>query len=341
MKLPSQQLESHLTKNLARIYIVSGDDLLLTQEAIQLIRDVAKKNGYHERTKITVESGGDWIKSLYTDTHSLSLFSEKKIVEIDFCTAKFNANVGKTLHEYIENLPAHLLLIIHTEKVDRKTEQTAWYQALEKLSVCIAIWPIQSAQLPAWLMQRAQKINLKISKETAERIALHTEGNLLSAAQEIEKLSLLQSPDQQSIEDAITDNARFDIFDLVDCALLGDAQRSLRILNNLASEDIDPVLILWALTRELRTLADMQKALKENSSFSTLFSKFRVWEKRQNAVRHFLKCHSEKNCWAMLLDAAQIDRMIKGAAIGNVWDELERLVLKITNIKNWDFFGVF
>ncbi len=158
------------------------------------------------------------------------------------------------------------------------------------------------------------------------------EGNLLAAAQELEKLSLLHPGgliDTNTLDNAITDNARFDIFQLVDNTLLGNRPRSLRILQNLANEDTEPTLVLWALTRELRTLCEMQKKMKQGASLSSLFSQFRIWEKRQPAVRAFLQRHPQRDGWDLLLKAAEIDRMIKGIEIGNTWDTLADLVIKM------------
>ena len=330
MKLPFQQLEAHLTKNLAPLYIVSGDEPLLVQEAIDLIREAANKSGFTERTRIQVES--DWGNQLYANTQSFSLFATKRLLELDLTNVKLNAATSKTLQEVAQQLSSDTLLLIRIHKLDSKVEKNAWFQALEKKGAVIAIWPIPIDQLPQWIMQRAKKIKLNITKPAAEILATQVEGNLLAAAQEIEKLALLQTGDiidAKTIENTVTDNAHFDIFTLVDCALSGNHKRSLRILENLCAEDTEPVLVLWALTREIRMLADIAKQTKQGHPLSSLFAKFRIWEKRQPSVRAFLQRQSQQTCWGLLAQAAQIDRMIKGAEKGNVWDSLQRLVLSL------------
>ncbi len=332
MKLAHQQLEQHLAKNLAPIYIVSGDELLLTQEAVDLIRGAAHKNGFTERTLITGETGVDWGKLFYSDAHSLSLFANKRILELHIAGIKPNSATSQLLQEYADNIVDDILLLIHTNKLDSKTEQSAWFKALEKKGIAISVWPIPVEQLPHWIMQRAKKAGLNVTKTAAELLATQVEGNLLAAAQEIEKLSLLPKTeivDEKAIENAVTDNAHFDIFNLVDSALAGNQKRTLRILQNLAEEDIEPTLVLWALTRELRTLTEILQQSKQGVSLASLFSKFRIWEKRQPNVRAFLQRHSQTSCWELLVAAAQVDRVIKGAEVGNVWDELQQLVLKI------------
>ena len=331
MKLSYQQLAPHLTKNLAPIYLIHGDEILLVQEAVDAIRTAAYSAGFTERVLTTAE-GNDWGKLIYSHTHSLSLFADKKIIELDLNHIKLNAANTKFLEEYALHPPQNTLLIINSAKLDAKIEKSAWYQAIDKIGMTLPIWPIQAEQLPQWLMQRAKKFNLNLTKESAERLSSQVEGNLLAAAQELEKLSLLHPGgliDTNTLDNAITDNARFDIFQLVDNTLLGNRPRSLRILQNLANEDTEPTLVLWALTRELRTLCEMQKKMKQGASLSSLFSQFRIWEKRQPAVRAFLQRHPQRDGWDLLLKAAEIDRMIKGIEIGNTWDTLADLVIKM------------
>lgn len=336
MKLAYHQLEQHLAKKLAPIYVVSGDEILLVDEACHLIRAAARKNGFNERVSITIEPGTDWGKLLYAEAHSFSLFSTKRIVELHLAAAKPNNEANKILKDIAANPLPDTILLICTNKLDSKTEQTSWFKALDKAGMTIPIWPIALEQLPAWILQRAKKLNLNLTNDAAKFLAEQVEGNLLAAAQEIEKLSLLSittAIDLSTLQKIISDNAHFDIFSLVDCALSGNNKRCLRILDNLKAENTEPLLILWALTRELRTLADIAKQIKQGSQLPALFSKFRIWEKRQANFRRFLQHHTEEDCWKLLSQGAQIDRIIKGLKVGNVWDELQQLTLKISAIK--------
>lgn len=333
MKLAHPQLITHLTKTVAPIYLISSDELLLIQEAVDAIRAAGKKAGFDERVSTTAETKGDWAKVLYADTHNRSLFSTKKIIELNLTNIKLNSTNGKVFEEYASKPLVDTLLIISSTKLDAKVEKTTWYKAIEKTGVVMPIWPISAEQLPQWILQRARKTHLQLTPQAAERLAALVEGNLLAAAQEIEKLSLLypnQVLDHQTIENAVMDNARFDIFNLADSALLGNGLRCIRILKNLNDEGIEPTLVLWALTREIRVLADMQKQLQQGGSLPSLFAKARIWEKRQAGFRAFLQRNKSRNCSDLLINAAKIDRMIKGIEIGDVWNELESFIIQMT-----------
>jgi DNA polymerase-3 subunit delta len=333
MKLPYQQLENHIAKSLAPIYLVCGDELLLVQEAVDLIRQTAQKNGFTERMRIPIEAGSDWGKLFYANAHSMSLFAEQRILELDLRGVKLNQANTDILMTYAENPAAQTLLIIYTGKLDQKTEQSRWYKSIDKKGVIIPVWPVTLEQLPQWIMLRAKKAKLTLTIQGAIWLAERVEGNLLAAAQEIEKLVLLQPAgtlDEYLLEKTVVSHARFDIFNLVDSFLSGNSKRSLAILNSLFAEDTEPTLILWAITRELRTMAELQKQSQQGVTLSSLFSQFRIWEKRQPPVRAFLKRATAAQCWEWLLHAAKIDRIIKGAETGKVQDELERLVLSMT-----------
>jgi DNA polymerase-3 subunit delta len=326
MKLPLAQLETHLSKKtLAPIYLVSGDELLLTQEAIDQIRAAARKAGYTEHVRVPMDSN-EWGKQLYASANTLSLFADKRIVELDLRGAKMNQGNSALLQTYAEHPAADTIVIIHIHKLDSKTEQSRWFQAIDKAGATIAVWPVPAEQLPQWVMQRAKKYQLNLSKQSAEWLANQSEGNLFAAAQEIEKLSLL--PPDTNIEEAVTDNAHYDVFALVESVLAGNRKRSLRILQTLYAEDTEPPLILWALTREIRTMADIARQQQQGTALSALFSKFRIWDKRQPSVRAFLQRTSVDKCWQLLMSAASLDRTIKGMQAGNARNELEQWILQ-------------
>lgn len=333
MKLTYPQLIQHLKGPIAPIYLVCSDETLLLQEAVALIRESAKKTGFTERVRVPADTVSDWGKCLYSEAHSISLFAVKRILELDLRSAKLTQTNSEALQEYAKKPCADTLLLISADKLDAKKEKSLWYKSIEKTGVAIQIWPIFPEQLPQWIIQRAKESGILLSRQAAAWLAEQVEGNLLAAAQEIEKLSLLKTDgvvDETTLATMVSDHARFDIFNFVDCILTGNSQRSLRILRTLVAEGTEAPLILWAITRELRTLADIIKQNRQGITLSTLFGQFRVREKKQAGIRAFLKRHPLHACHDFLSAAAGIDRIIKGAEAGNVWNEMERFVLRMT-----------
>lgn len=331
MKLNLYQLEPHLKANLSPIYIVSGDEIMLKQDAINMIRKCAKQAGFSERIRITPEAGYDW-ESLHTTFYANSLLAEKRIIELDFRDNTPHKTAAKILEEYASKPVNDNVLLIDVSKVDDKIARSAWYKALEKNGVVITVWPIPREQLPQWITQRAQKYKLQINLNAANFLADYVEGNLVAAAQAIEKIYLLKHEgtiDNIVLEKILTDESRFTIFDFIDHFISGNKQKALQVLTNLQNDGTETVLLLWVITRELRMLAEMAQQLQQGVGYDTLFQKHRIFAKRQTTVRKFLSRFKAEHCWDMLTQATHIDHIIKGAAPGNAWEALELFCLRV------------
>jgi len=161
------------------------------------------------------------------------------------------------------------------------------------------------------------------------------EGNLLACAQEIEKLLLLHGAgavDTAAVTAAVANSARYSVYDLVDRAMAGEGAAVTRILRGLQGEGEEAVLVLWALCREIRGLANMVDELRQGTAIDQVLYKNKVWENRKLLVRNALKRCSSQRLRQLLRLAAKVDRVIKGAAPGNAWDELLQLALGLAGI---------
>ncbi|QXH57215.1 DNA polymerase III subunit delta [Pseudomonas maumuensis] len=333
MKLSPAQLNKHLQGQLAPVYIVSGDDPLLCQEAADAIRGAARQQGYDERQVFSADANFDWGNLLLAGA-SLSLFAQRRLLELRLPSGKPGDKGAAALMEYCANPAEDTLLLISLPKLDGSAQKTKWGKALTEGAHCqfIQIWPVDAQQLPQWINQRLSQAGLSAQRDAIDLIAARVEGNLLAAAQEIEKLKLLAEGNQitvETVQAAVADSARFDVFGLVDAILNGEAAHALRMLEGLRGEGVEPPVILWALARELRLLAGLAQQFSQGVPLDKAFSQARppVWDKRRPLVSKALQRLSAQR-WAMLLqDAQRIDAQIKGQAEGSPWTSLARLSL--------------
>lgn len=331
MKITYFQFEQHIAKKLAPVYIISGDEIFLKQEIIDQLRKAAKRDGFTDRSRISPEAGFDW-EGVFSTLYSSSLLAEKRVIEFDFRDSTPNKTATAILKEYAGKINPDNLVIIDIPKADDKIARSAWFQALEKIGVVVSIWPIPREQLPQWIINRTRKYKLTMMMEAANLLADHIEGNLVAAAQTIEKIYLLhpeKSVDGQFITDILTDESRFTVFDLIENTISGNQTRSLQILENLRLDGTEPILVLWALTRELRLMSTLAAELKSGNSFDSLFQKHRIFARRQMAVRRFLTKFTAQDCWQMLSHALEIDQIIKGIKAGNIWNGLQLFCLRM------------
>lgn len=325
MKLYPEKLSAHLRQGpLAPVYLVAGDEPLQVGEAADAVRVAARREGFDSREVFFAERGFDWM-SLRAASESLSLFAEKRLIELRLPTGKPGDVGAKTLLEYAERPAEDTVLLVISGRVDKKNK---WVGALEKVGVLVEYWPMDAAQLPRWIEDRLASRGLAADREAAQLLADRVEGNLLAAAQEIDKLALLVEggkADAEAVRNAVADSARFDIFQLTDMALAGDAAKALRMLEALRAEGIEPVLIIWALAKEIRNLAEMAFKVAGGQSASRVSAN--VWpKKRQPVVARALERLPVKVWERLLLEAALIDRQVKGARRGDPRQGLERLV---------------
>ena len=328
MKVRPDQLKQHLSKGLQPIYFISGDEPLQVMESADVIRATAREQGYSEREVMDVDSGFDW--NLLLDAgNSMSLFAEQRILELRMPTGKPGKQGGQVLLEYAERPADDAVLIITAGKLEGSAKNTKWFKTLDQAGVVVQCWPVAAHELPRWVEQRMAGKGMRASAEAVALIVERVEGNLLAAAQEVDKLYLLYGEANLGLEEvtsAVADSARYSIYDLVDSALLGDMARTARIVGGLKNEGVEPVLALWALSRELRLLTGIAEA---NMSQDAAMAKARVWDSRKALLRKALSRHSLGRWHNFLKRCARIDKVIKGVESGRPWDELLALSTQI------------
>jgi DNA polymerase III subunit delta len=333
MKLRAEQLDGALKRSLASIWLVSGDETLLTDEAAALIRTAARAQGFVERQSWQAETHFNWREWL-AGFDSLSLFSNQRLVELRLPTGKPGIEGGKTLEAWAANPPADTVLLITTPRLDKASLSTKWATAIERAGVLLQTAPPPIERLPDWIGERLARHNLKADRETLAWLAARVEGNLLAAHQEIEKLSLLTPPGNITLETvraAVTDVARYDISDLSDAFLKGDAARFCRVIDGLRNEGEALVLILTVLGNEIRTLYRIHAGLAQGQPMAGLMQASRVWDSKQALVERALKrAGPNKFAWAMRA-LSRLDRAAKGLLREDAWDELKQLGLVLMN----------
>lgn len=334
MKLNPAQLGKHLQGTLSPVYVISGDEPLLCQEAADAIRAATRQQGFSERQVFNADNNFDWGNLLQAGA-SLSLFAEKRLLELRIATGK-PSDKGAALLEYLARPAEDTVLLISLPKLDGNAQKSKWGKALiDGQNVqFVQIWPVDAHQLPQWIRQRLAQAGLSASAEAVDMIAIRVEGNLLAAAQEIEKLKLLAEGTQidvDTVQAAVADSARFDVFGLIDAALNGEAAHALRMLEGLRGEGVEPPVILWALAREIRLLATLAQQHAQGMPLDKAFSSARppVWDKRRPLVSKALQRLSASRWAALLEDAQQIDAQIKGQAMGDPWSGLSLLTLSL------------
>jgi len=327
MPLNPEQLARSLERGLKPIYLVSGDEPLLVDECAALVRARAAREGFGERQVFTVESGFDW-DALRFSSQSLSLFAERRLIELRMPGGKPGEGGARLLTQLASEPAGDTLLLVITGKLDKASRDAAWVGAIEAVGVQVTVWPIDAQRFPAWIRQRLAAHGLEPEPGVVEQLAWHLEGNLLAAAQEVGKLAMWLGRGKVAlaeIEQSLADSARFTVFQLVDAALSGDLVGTRRMLAGLRAEGSEPILVQWALARELRGVTQLARDVSQGKAETAVLS--RVWQNRRAVMGKALRRFPYPGWLGLLKRAARLDRIIKGQAPGDRWLELERLLL--------------
>jgi DNA polymerase-3 subunit delta len=331
LKINANQLAGHLQKNLAPCYLVTGDEHLLVAEALDEIRDAARRNGFTSRDLHIATAGFDWA-DLRDSSANLSLFAERRLVELRLPTGKPGRAGSEAIVDLVTQTGPDLMLLVSGPKLDRSAQSAKWVKSIDASGVSIPVWPVGVRELPGWIAARMRQRGLQPDREAVAMIAGRVEGNLLAAGQEVEKLRLLLGEGPVTAGDvarAVADSSRFDVFKLVDAAMSGDARRALRILSGLQGEGVEPVIVVWSLSRELRTLASIADAVAQGSDLGAGMQKAGVWKNRQSLVRACVGRHQQGDFRRLIKLVGRADQAAKGQLRDDPWQLATQIIIEI------------
>lgn len=334
MKVKAEQLASHLARQqqAVPVYLITGDEPLLCGESADAIRAHLRQLGFSEREVLHVDASFSW-EQMLESANALSLFAERKIIEIRLGNQKINKGASDLLQRYLENPAPDNALLILCDRLDKGAKQSAWFKKIEQCGILLEIWPVEAEQLGPWLAQRASTLGLQLNAEAQQLLADRIEGNLLAARQELDKLQLLY-PDQpigaEQVMDVVSDSSRFDIFALTDAALQGQVARCRHILQVLRQEGNEATIVLWALAREIRMLHAVRRGLSSGQNYDQLCQREKIWGKRKVLVRNACRRFNNELLQRLLGKAADIDLAIKGQHDADPWLLLDQLCLQLS-----------
>ncbi len=331
MELRLNQLAAHLERKLAPLYVIHGDEPLFAIEAGDAIRAAARRAGCEEREVLVADPAFRWDAFLAANAN-LGLFGARKMVDLRIPSGKPGTEGAKALEAYARSPNPDHLTLVTLPKLERSAQQSAWFAALSAAGVVVAVYPLDRGELPAWIAARLARARQRASPETLAFLADRCEGNLLAARQEIEKLALLL-PEGELAHDAVlhavADVARYDVFDLSEACLGGDAARALKIIAALEAEGEGLPLLLWQVGEDVHALAAVLEAAAAGTPVGAAVRSVRVWGRRQAALERAARRVQPAAIAPMLRALAALDALAKGLGRGNGWDELRTLAMAL------------
>ena len=322
-------LAEQLAAGLQPLYLIHGEEDLLRVEALDALRAAAKHQGYLNREVYTADNSFDW-NELLAAANSMGLFADLKLMEIHIPNGKPGKSGGEALQQLAERLPEDTVVVVMLPKLERAQMQGKWFGALSQRAVVLEAKAVGTQALPQWISGRLRRHGLEIDREALALFAERVEGNLLAAKQDIDKLALLYPQGHllgiEEAQAAVANVARFDVFQLSSAWMGGDAARVARLLEGLEAGGEEPVLLLWAVSDDIRSLIRLTAALKQGQSVASVRNSLRLWGDKQTLAPKAVQRIPIGRLVNALQECARIDRIIKGAEEGDAWGEFKMLV---------------
>ena len=329
-----EDLDGQLAGALAPVYLISGDEPLLVQEAAEAVRAAALTQGVEERELFHVDTGFDW-QSLLQSAGSMSLFASRRLLELRMKSAAPGKDGGAALTAWVEAATGDDVLLVLMPRLDNRSQKAKWYTTLERAGVHLPVWPVELGEMPRWLSARCRRAGVRLDDEALALLTARLEGNLLAAAQTVTRLGLSgrETPwTAEALLEELEDDSRYTPFELADRMLAGDAEHAHRILTTLRAEGAEPLALVAVLARELRQLRTL-RAAHERSRLGLAMKEARIFARRQKLVEAAVRRLAPALLEGALRDLAVVDQAVKGMVPVDPWDELDRLVLRVAGVR--------
>lgn len=336
MELRADRFERQLAAETLRpVYLIAGGEPLIVQELADALRAKARSEGFSEREVLDAgPKDFDW-NELSMGVASMSLFATRRLFDLRLPTGKPDRDGSKALLDYCESPAPDTVLMITAQDWSKK-HAGKWSETIARVGHVVPVWPVKPNELQEWLEKRLRSRGLSAEPPALQVLADRVEGNLLAAAQEVEKLALLapgRRLDAAQMEALVADSARYDVFRLVEAALSGDVQRSVRMLRSLRAEGEQVAGLVPILAMELLKVASLSRVADKGGNLANAMRDARIWDTKQAVYRRALARHPVARWEDMVAEAGRIDLLAKGRLAGDPWLPLERLLLAIAEAK--------
>jgi len=318
------------------VYLIAGPETLRVLEAADAVRRRARAQGIGEREVFDADGRDfDW-GMLEATFNAPSLFSARRLVEVRLPSGKPGKDGAEAISSFCANPPPDVVLLI-TAGEWSKAHHGKWTEAVSRIGVVSVAWAIKPHELAGWVESRLRMKGLSADRDAAQILVERVEGNLLAAAQEIDKLVLLADGgtlDAATMQSLVADAARYDVFRLTDAMLDGQAAQVSRMLAGLRAEGDVVAGLMPMVIRELLRTAALARAQARGANLGAEMKSQGIWEARQAPFKRALQRHPNPARWdRFVAEASRIDRIAKGRADGDAWVAMERLLLAIAEAR--------
>ena len=329
MQIKFQALVSHLQKKIQAVYVLQGTDQFLLNDAALSIKKAWRMRGETDEKICYINNPAEW-HILQEEANSYSLFYEQVLLDIRFEKKTIDAVGKETINAYLKNINPQCLILLKAPAVPLK--QMQWLSNNEHVTLVQAS-PLGGPALQSWITQQLKERSIAHAREAPALIYQYTQGNMLAAAQLIEKLALIaDKTNPLTIEDIkaqLIDQCEYQLYELADACLTANPEKVLHLLRQARNNRTEPTLILWLLTQEIRQLIGLSHLIRQNMAFSTACTQQKIWPQRAHLYQKTMARLPQPTLYQLLQKSKELDELIKTSQSLQIWNEFEQLALTL------------
>ncbi|MBS0226346.1 MAG: DNA polymerase III subunit delta [Proteobacteria bacterium] len=333
MELKLDRLVAQLEREPLRpAYLIAGAEPLLVLETADAVRAKARIEGCTEREVFEVDDRSFEWDQVTASFQVMGLFSQRRLIDLRLPTGKPGKDGAEVILAFCADPPKDTILLVTTGEWS-KAHAGKWSEAIASVGHVAFAWTVKPHDWTEWVQRRLRLRGVQAESNAVEHLAGRTEGNMLAAAQEIDKLALLVDRDEvlsaERMDALVADAARFDVFRLIDAALDGQPAQVARMLATLRAEGLAVPALLGMVVMELQRLAALSRVQARGGNLMAEFKAQRVWDNKQAVYKRALGRHVAGRWDALLAEIGRVDRASKGRSPGDPWQLLERVLLAV------------
>lgn len=323
-------------RQIAPLYFLAGQDQYLVNNAAQQIKHAWRQQGECDEQTIHVNNATDWA-ACFQEAKHYSLFSPFVLLDVRYDKKSLDAASKTTIETYLKNPNSSCLVLIQAINVPAK--QLTWI-ANQKQAILIQSNPLTATALQHWIAGELQRKNIQYEKSIPALIHQYSQHNMLACAQVIEKLSLFNQQElvftPALVAEHLTDQCDYPLYDLADACLTANTSKIIHLLRQLHQNRIEPIIVLWLISQEIRQLLQLTQLTKQSIGLATACNQLKIWPQRMKLYEMALKRLSMAQLHELLQCCHQLDKQIKSEQSNQIWHKLEQMALVLAGVS-----GVF
>ncbi len=208
------------------------------------------------------------VGDLLDEIAQVSLFAQRRLFCLNGLPSK--ADGIEKIVGRVKEVPDTLLLIrVEGDQVDRIDRRLRWYKAIVRVGIALDEFKeVKEREVPGRIAELAGRAGLEIGDEAIRLLADRVGTNLVTARQELEKLSLYVYPSKRiepsHIEEAVGRSREKMIFAITEGISGRNRGKALADLSELLRQGASGGAILALLARQARFLMQGRLFLREN-----------------------------------------------------------------------------